>query len=138
MVTAMGAAAAVLHVIDETPDGKPLRRAELRLASESLSVRELIAGRVRREVEAFNASADTTFYGLVQPTGTERALNGYRLAKRRRLDADEQIAAACEAFERGAFLLLVGDEQLESLDDRFVVQPGLEAHFVQLVPLVGG
>ncbi len=134
----MGAAAAILHVIDETPSGKPLHRAELRLVSESLSVRELIAERVRREVEAFNASADTMFHGLVQPTGTELALDGYRLVRRRRLDADEQIAAACEAFGRGAFLLLVGDEQLDALDDRFVVEPGLEVHFVKLVPLVGG
>lgn len=137
MLAVMGAAAAILHVIDETPSGKPLRKAELRLVSEPLSVRELIAERIRREVEAFNASADTMFYGLVQPTGTELALDGVRLVKRR-LDADEQIAAACEAFERGAFLLLVGDEQLEALDDRFVVEPGLEVHFVRLVPLVGG
>lgn len=134
----MGSAAAVLHVIDETPGGTPLRKAVLRLVSESLSVRELIAERVRREVEAFNAGADTVFYGLVQPTGTELALNGYRLAKRRRLDVEQQVAAACEAFGRGAFLLLVGDEQLESLDDRFVVEPDLEVHFVKLVPLVGG
>jgi hypothetical protein len=136
MFAAMGAA--VLHVIDETPAGQPLRRAQLRLVSESLSVRELLAERVRREVEAFNATTGTMFHGLVQPTDTEVELNGYRLSKQRKLDPDAQVAAACEAFERGAFLLLVGDEQLESLDDRFVVVPELEVHFVRLVPLVGG
>jgi hypothetical protein len=97
-------AAAVL-VIDETPSGEPLRRTELRLVSESLSVRELITARVHQE----------------QPP-----------------DVAVQVAKACEAFERGTFLLFVGDQQLESLDDRFIVTPDLEVHFVRLVPLVGG
>ena len=131
-------AAAAVHLVDETPNGQALRKTVLRLVSESLSVRELVAQRVRHEVEAFNASSDTIFHGLVQPTGAERELNGFRLPKPRKLDVEQQIAAACDAFERGAFLLLVGDTQLDSLDDRFVVQPELEIHFVKLLPLVGG
>jgi hypothetical protein len=134
----MAATAAVLRLIDETPHGKPLRTVELRLVSTSMSVRELLAARVRREVEAFNANPGPVFAGLVQPTDAEIEINGYRLGRRRQLDADRQVAAACAAFERGGFLLLVGDEQLESLDDRFVVEPDLEIHFVKLVPLIGG
>jgi hypothetical protein len=133
-------AAAVLRFIDETPTGRALQTTEvpLRLASETVSVRELLRRRIEHEVAAFNAAPRDVFRGLVQPTDAERVLNGYRVRTPRALDPAEQLAKACEAFERGGFLLLVGDGQVESLDERVLLAPDVEVRFVKLVPLVGG
>jgi hypothetical protein len=102
---------AALRFIDETPSGTPLRTVEvpLRVVGETVAVRDLIALRIDHA----------------------RAATGS-------LDASAELAAACADFERGGFLLLVGDEQVESLDTIVELVPGLELRFVELVPLVGG
>ena len=78
------------------------------------------------------------FVGLVQPTDAEAALNGYRTRTRRELDWEKQRDAALAAFETNGFFVLVGERQLESLDERIRVELGTEVSFVKLVPLVGG
>ena len=75
---------------------------------------------------------------LVEPTQSERTLNGYRLRERRQLDWQEQFQRATEAFERNDFFVLVGPRQAERLDDEFEVKVDTEVSFVKLVPLVGG
>lgn len=128
-----------LRIVDATPAGRVLHETTLRLVRERITVRELIERRVRDEVEAFNAKGRTkVFRGLVQPTDTEVELNGFRFRKPRRLDPDAQCAAALEAFSKNTFLLLVGDRQMESLDEEIAVGPGVTVDFVKLVPLVGG
>lgn len=111
---------------------------ELRLASERVTVRELIERRVRAEVDRHNAAPSPYFNGLVQPTEAERELNGYRLREARRIDADEQVRLATQSFERQGFLLLVDDDQVDDLADEVVLTPDSVVRFVKLVPLVGG
>lgn len=53
-------------------------------------------------------------------------------------DAEKQIARALEAFERNGFIVLIGDQQAESLDEGFLIQADTEVSFVKLVQLVGG
>lgn len=91
------------------------------------------------EVERFNAKeGETVFRGLVQPTDTETALNGYRLRKPRLLDAEAQCALAVKGFGSNGFFVLVNDRQAESLDEEIIVGPDTKVSFVKLVPLVGG
>jgi hypothetical protein len=130
--------ALTLTVHDERPSGSRIRSFRLELVSERLTVGELIERRVRREVEEYNRSTPEYFHGLVQPADAEAMLNGYRLRQRRPLDAVQQTARALEAFERGGYFLLVGDRQLEHLDDEIVVTRETEVRFVKLYPLVGG
>jgi len=78
------------------------------------------------------------FQGLVQPTDTERALNGYKLRKPRQLDWHEQFAKSLEAFDRKRFLLLVGDRHVEDLDEELMLEADTRITFLKLVPLVGG
>jgi len=130
--------ATALKVIDEVLGQREHREFTLRLVSERLTVRELIEARVRTEVNAFNARPASVFQGLIQPNDTERTLNGFKLAKPRRLDPDAQCANALKAFQSGRFFLLVDDLQVESLDDDIVIGPGTAVSFVKLVPLVGG
>ena len=131
--------AAVLKLVDQTTRGEILQEVTLTLASTRVSAREIIERRVRMEVQTFNEQQDQqVFRGLVQPTDTERELNGYRLRKPRKIDADEQIRRAIEAFESNRFFMLVGDRQVESLDDLIGIGRDTRVSFLKLVPLVGG
>lgn len=127
-----------VQLVDAEPSGRRIREFTLRLVSERLTARELIAARVRHEVEAYNAKHEEVFEGLVQPSHAEVALNGYRMKERRSLDVDVQIETALTAFERNGFFLLVDDRQVEGLDDLIVIGVATEVSFVKLVPLVGG
>ena len=131
--------AAVLKLVDQTTRGEILQEVTLTLASTRVSAREIIERRVRMEVQTFNEQQDQqVFRGLVQPTDTERELNGYRLKKPRKIDVDEQIKRAIEAFESNRFFMLVGDRQVESLDDLIGIGRDTRVSFLKLVPLVGG
>lgn len=108
------------------------------LPAEILTARELIRERVRQEVEAYNARQPEYFRGLVQPTGAERALNGFKLRKLRTLDWTEQYEKAVEAFHHNGFILLVDDRQVEDIDAVIEVRPKTTVTFLKLIPLVGG
>jgi hypothetical protein len=128
----------LLTILDETASGNILRRLELEIAQETLTVRELITRRVHDEVAAYNARQDGVFQGLVQPTESERVLNGYRLRPTQRIDAEQQVYRALEAFQNNGFFLLVNDRQAETLDEEIWLGSGATASFVKLTPLVGG
>lgn len=127
-----------LLIQDETATGAVLHRLALELAQETITVRELIEQRVRQEVEAYNQRNDDVFSGLIQPTDSERVLNGYRLKKHHRIDAEKQLYRALEAFQQNGYFILVNDRQVESLDEQIWLGPGATAAFVKLTPLVGG
>jgi len=129
---------AVLKIWDETPGQGKRAAAELKLASERVTAAELIRRRVEAEVEAHNAKSGEVFQGLIQPSESERVLNGYKLKKRRKLDPENQARVALEAFRKNAFILLFDDRQIEDPDEYVVITPDSEAVFLKLVPLVGG
>ena len=110
----------------------------INLTSRRLTARELIRERVRQEVEDFNNRQPELFNGLVQPTDTERTLNGFKFHKKRTLDWQEQFEKAIEGFERNAFILLVDNAQIEDLDQVIPLSPETSVTFLKLVPLVGG
>ena len=110
----------------------------INLTAPRLTARDLIRERVRQEVEDFNKKQPELFHGLVQPTDTERTLNGFKFRKKRTLDWQEQFEKAIEGFQRNAFILLVDDTQIEDLDHVIPISPETSVTFVKLVPLVGG
>lgn len=130
----------VLTIVDETATGSVLARLELEITQETLSVRELITRRVTQEVAAYNAQQTGTFRGLIQPTDSERTLNGdtYRLRHRKPVDAEQQVYRALTAFQQNGYFLLVNERQAESLDELVWLGDGATASFVKLTPLVGG
>jgi hypothetical protein len=129
---------ASVTVRDETATGRPIDSWVLPDLPTTISARDLVRLRVREEVARFNASQSDFFRGLVQPTDTEATLNGYRVRERRRLDWERQADAACIAFARNGFVMLVGDRQVDDLDEVIDLTTGPEIAFVKLVPLVGG
>jgi hypothetical protein len=110
----------------------------LRLVSERLTARELIERRARQDVDEFNASPKEFFRGLVKPTDAEEALDGFRVLKRARVDADRQVESALRALTSNGFLLLVDDRQVESPDEAITLRESSRVTFVKLVPLIGG
>ena len=132
-----------LTVRDETTTGNVYHEIPLEFPSERITVRELIRERVYQEVQDFNQrSGETTFRGLVQPTETEAILNAgkteYRLKKHRQIDWEPQFEKAIEVFERNGFLILIDNQQAETLDQEFIIRSGTEVSFVRLTLLVGG
>ena len=128
-----------LTVYDETAGGRPVGDVVLPDLPERITVREIVRLRVREEVARHNANPAALFRGLVQPTDTEVAANGFTLRRVRRLAWEVQADAAVAAFARNGYFILVGDHQVEDLDE-VVDLTGADLHvtFVKLTPLVGG
>ena len=130
--------ATTLTVRDETTAGKTTNELSLDFLTERITVEELIRSRVFQEVKDYNARQPEVFRGLVQPTDAERALNGFRLKKRRKIDWKPQFKKALEAFRSNQILILVNDRQVESLDEEIEIKPGTDVSFLRLTLLVGG
>lgn len=130
--------AAILTIHDESATGETRVALTLTLSTERITARDLIRRRVYHEVDEYNRRKPDTFRGLVQPTDSERTLNGYRLKQPRTIDARTQLAKAIDAFAGNQIIMLVDDRQIESLDEEIVVSPEARVSFLRLTPLVGG
>jgi hypothetical protein len=135
---------ATILIRDETPGAPSFHEWSLEVLTEHLTVRELIRSRVYQEVQDFNQMVakkrgETNEYrGLIQPTDSERTLNGYRLKTSRQIDWHEQLNRAINAFESNQVLVLINDRQVESLDEEIDIKPTTEVTFLKLTLLVGG
>lgn len=106
--------------------------------TERITVRELIRSRVYQEVKDYNTNQPEYFQGLVQPTDTEKTLNGYKLRQLRQIDWEKQFEKAIAAFEGNGFVILVDDQQVTELEEEIVVAPETSVTFLKLVPGLGG
>lgn len=127
----------MITILDESMAGEK-RAWNLELLEETLSLRELIQRRIYQEVTEYNAQQSGLFRGLVQPTDTERTLNGYRLKSPHRLDWQAQYEKAVESFGRRGYIVLVNDKQVTELDAPIALNATTQVTFLKLVPLVGG
>lgn len=136
--------AIALTVRDETTMGKTTNEFVVEFLTEEITVRELIRARVYQEVQDYNTRQPGEYRGLVQPSDAERTLNGGRLKTGRQIDWKEQFERAVEAFDQARVLVLVDDQQVESLEQNVVLRPKTVEHeatsvtFLKLTPLVGG
>jgi hypothetical protein len=104
----------------------------------NITARELVRERVFQEVWIYNESLPEVFRGLIAPLDAERVLNGFRMPRKRTIDAEVQSRLACEAFEQNGFILLVDERQVVSLDEPIEIQSNTSVLFLKLTPLVGG
>jgi hypothetical protein len=128
---------ATVTITDESTLGEK-RSWDLDILEETITLAELIRRRIYQEVTEYNAKQVGYYYGLVQPTEAERALNGYQMKKPRQLDWEAQYTAAEQAFLRRGFIVLVNDHQVTDLTATVTLSHGSEVTFLKLVPLVGG
>ena len=130
---------ATITVRDETTSGETTHEFVLDFLTERVTVRELIRSRVYQEVQDYHQQGGQgVFRGLVQPTGAEATLNGYRVTQARQIDWKEQFERAVSAFEANRVLILVDEQQVTSLDEEVTLNPGALVSFLRLTPLVGG
>lgn len=128
----------VVTIRDETAAGRPTGNVVTVDLAGTITLRELIRLRIREEVARYNAAPTDRFQGLVRPVEAEEDLNGYRMRGRRRIDWARQADAAVEAFARNGFFVLVGDRQVEDIDEELSLDEASDVAFVRLVPLAGG
>lgn len=129
---------ATLTVRDESLGGGAVSELTLELLTERITTRELIRSRVYQEVQDYNHLPQGRCRGLIEPTEAERLLNGSRQKGPQLLDWRPQYEKALRAFAAGRFLILVGETQVESLDEEITFRPGTFISFVRLTPLAGG
>jgi hypothetical protein len=124
-----------LTIRDESTDGRTLDESVVDFLTESITVEELIRGRVYQEVQDDKRRQTGEFRGLVSPAAGRTS---------RDIDWKAQFHAACEAFRQNRVLILVDDQQAERLDQVIQLRPatperpGTSVTFLKLTPLVGG
>ena len=132
-----------ITVIDEFPSGGDAARFELEFPAETVTARELIRSRVYQEVDDYNrrvrSGTAPDYRGLVTPeeAGAPAARAG-RQPPKREIDWKKQFDTACDAFQKNQIIVLVGERQVEGLDEVITLTRGLEVTFLKLTPLVGG
>lgn len=131
-------ASKLLTIKDESATGKIINTLELSIQNEIVTVREIIKHRVFAEVEKYNQQASEYFHGLIQPSGAEQTLNGYKMQNRKFIDAEKQYLTALDAFQKNGFFVLIDNQQVEKLDEEVLLQENTVVSFIKLVPLVGG
>jgi hypothetical protein len=129
---------AEVMVRDETMTGRELDSWILPDLPTEISARELLRLRVREEVARFHAAAGDVFRGLVRPVGAHETSAGFTVRPGQRLDWVAQADAACAAFTRNGFVMIVGTRQVDDLDQIIDLRRDPTVAFIRLVPLVGG
>jgi hypothetical protein len=127
-----------LRVIDETVSGKILNDIIISLNNEIVTIKDIITARVISEVNEYNSKKPDYFNGLVQPSDTEKSLNGYRMIDKKYIDPEKQTYIALNAFLNNVFFVLIDDKQATSLDEQVLLEKSTTVSFIKLTPLVGG
>jgi hypothetical protein len=123
-----GVGVAEVLVRDETMAGRAIDEWILPDLPDEITARELLRLRVREEVARFYATAGAVFRGLTD----------FTVRRGQRLDWAAQADAACQAFTRNGFVMIVGRHQVDDLDQLIDLRGDPTVAFVRLVPLVGG
>ncbi len=125
-----------VKIRDESVPRSDVVEALLILSNARLTARDLIAERVRTEVDRrLTDQNGRATSALITPSKAETEVNG---VKDKTIDADAQVHVALQAFDYNGFVLLVDDVQVETLDTQIEMTPETVVTFLKLTPLVGG
>jgi hypothetical protein len=108
-----------------------------------LTLRELIRRIVRSEVEEFDLRQERRrLTRVMSPAqiqeGLERGkvdMGGREMGQR--VDVEQAVGAALQAFEDGLYLVVIDDVERRDLDAQVFVRPGSRVVFIRLVFLAG-
>jgi hypothetical protein len=110
----------------------------------SLTLRDLIDRIVRAEVAAFaqRQQERQLFRALTETQIAQGAAKGKieagGSAPKQKVNADESVAAALQAFEDGLYLVVLDEQEQRSLDAQVYLQSDSRIAFVRLTLLGGG
>ncbi len=125
-------------ITDEQLNGTITNQFEIEFENKIISTGELIEKRVTHEVKTYNQNLPQYYRGLIEPTESEKTLNGYKLKPKQIIDKEKQIYLALAAFQKNGFFVLVDNEQLEELDQMVEIKTNSKISFIKLTPLIGG
>jgi hypothetical protein len=110
----------------------------------AVTLRDLISHVVRGEVEAFKQRQEER--RLIRALTSTEIAEGAARGKvemggrdlKQKVDVDEAIGTALEAFEDGLYLVVVDGQEQRSLDSQVFVKDDSRVAFVRLTMLAGG
>ena len=127
---------ALLRLIDETPGAAPVEVVTLKLASERVTVREVIRRRLEEEEKReISKRSFIPFRGKEKLEAKESVLNQTRPTDWK---IDRELENICRAIEQQRVIVLFNDQQLSDPDAEVAVTGEEAMTFLQLVPLQGG
>src|SRR5262249_1805787 len=127
----------VTTIIFGLPTGQRTSHVCLTLPTGRLTVRELIAYKVRQEVEEFCTHQRSEISGeyrtpeelLGVATSTSSGVPGAVL---------DEIARAQQAFTARAYMIVVDNQRVWEPDALLTLYPETQVEFIKILPLVGG
>lgn len=127
-----------VRVVDETTSGDREVAGEIEFASPVITLRDLIAARVRQELENRRIESACRKIAPDERSETERLLNDSPKVAPPGDDLEKRLQQAFRSFESNGYLVLTKDRQLTDLDEFLDVAELGEIRFLKLVPLIGG
>jgi len=124
----------VTTIIFGLPTGQRLSHLRLALPAPRLAVRELIAHKVRQEVEECLTHQRS---GLSGEYLSPEELLGTASSATPGTVADETVRAQ-QAFAARAYMIVVDNRRVWDLQDLLTLGPTTQVEFIKILPLVGG
>ena len=127
----------VTTIIFGLPTGQRLSHVCLTLPVATLTVQELIAYKVRQEVEEFFTHQRPDVSGeYLMP----EELLGITPSASRRVTgpALDEIGRAQQAFTARAYMIVVDNQRVWEPDTLLTLRPETQVEFIKILPLVGG
>jgi hypothetical protein len=127
----------VTTIIFGLPTGQRISHVRLTLPVATLTVQELIAHKVRQEVEEFFTHQRSDVSGEYL---TPEELLGVTTSASRgvTVTALDEIARAQQAFTARAYMIVVDNQRVWEPDTLLTLRPETQVEFIKILPLVGG
>jgi hypothetical protein len=127
----------VTTIIFGLPTGQRTSHVCLTLPVATLTVQELIAYKVRQEIEEFLAHQRPEVSGEYR---TPEELLGVTTSASRGVTgtAVDEIARAQQAFTARAYMIVVDNQRIWEPDTLLTLRPETQVEFIKILPLVGG
>ncbi|GKX27785.1 hypothetical protein SH1V18_02650 [Vallitalea longa] len=103
------------------------------------NVPALISFFVNREIERYEANEFKVLSqeDINQMVDSGKVSFGFKYREHDRVDRNEAVAIALQAFVDELFVMFINDEQVERLEDKLIINDGDEISFVRLTMLSG-
>jgi len=127
----------VTTIIFGLPTGQRISHVHLTLPAVTLTVQELIAYKVRQEVEEFVTHQRPDISGEYLTPEELLGVTPTALSEVTGTALDE-IARAQQAFSARAYMIVVDNQRVWEPDTRLTFRPETQVEFIKILPLVGG
>lgn len=128
-----------LLIRDEELSGELSQEYSLSFLTEHITVRELIRSRVYQEVQDYNTThPEQRRKRLVLPPDSTTGMPSDGSERSTTVNWQVPFQLATTAFEEGRIIILINDQQAESLEQQFEITPKTVVTFLKLTLLVGG